>query len=400
METGACDILLIEDSPSDRDLLEYALRQPRDATYRLRHAATLGGGLSLLAKRGPDVVLLDLNLPDSAGMDTARRFCREAPDVPVIVLTGLGDEEMGLEALRGGAQDFLIKGEFDGWSIWRTIRYAIERHRAHRAFGEIRFALGMEAAQPGASLTDTATDIQAEVARRLRAERMLQSANEALRLRAAELRRLAVQLAHAEQREQQRMARVLHDDLQQLLCAARLHLEALTKQADVKAVARLGQSIDEMLGQCLSVTRSLVGQLAPPLLKDQGLKAAIAWLGAKMEDLHGLKVVLDDRTGAPCLNGDIRAVLYGCVRELLFNVVKHAKVSTASVRLERTADRFRAEVSDAGAGFDPASVSGDRESGGFGLREIRERVAVLGGSMEVTSAPGRGSRFLLSVPID
>jgi len=121
-------ILIIEDNPRDRRLVEIALSECVECTFELLGAGTLMEAKERLADFEPDVVLLDLNLPDSHGMDTLRAVRGLVPQSPVVVLTGMAEEDMGDEAIRNGAQDFLVKGKMFGELLFRSIRYARERH--------------------------------------------------------------------------------------------------------------------------------------------------------------------------------------------------------------------------------------------------------------------------------
>jgi diguanylate cyclase (GGDEF)-like protein len=122
-------ILLVEDDPDDVLLLKEALAEASAQPCRVTHAGRLKTGLELLAKGGVDVVLLDLNLPDSRGLDTLEILLSRTPRVPVVVMSGLADEALALEAVAQGAQDYLVKGKQDGPGIVRIAYYAVERHR-------------------------------------------------------------------------------------------------------------------------------------------------------------------------------------------------------------------------------------------------------------------------------
>jgi MinD-like ATPase involved in chromosome partitioning or flagellar assembly/CheY-like chemotaxis protein len=122
-------VLLIEDNPGDARLIQMMLAEARGAPFDIERADRLSTGLGRLATGGIDVVLLDLSLPDSQGLDTFARVHAQAPEVPIVLLTGLEDEELGVEAMREGAQDYLVKGQVDSRLLVRSMRYAIERHR-------------------------------------------------------------------------------------------------------------------------------------------------------------------------------------------------------------------------------------------------------------------------------
>ena len=125
-------ILLIEDNPGDARLVQELLADA-DAPYAVETAATLAGALALLSSRTFDLALLDLHLPDADGLGTIGRLREPAPGLPIVVLTGLDDVSVGLEAVRTGAQDYLRKGTFDVDLLHRTLRYAAERASLQRA---------------------------------------------------------------------------------------------------------------------------------------------------------------------------------------------------------------------------------------------------------------------------
>jgi two-component system cell cycle sensor histidine kinase/response regulator CckA len=129
MNTKSLKILLVEDNPGDARLIREMLPESQHPTVELEHVDRLSKGLERLAADNIDAVLLDLGLPDSQGFDTFARMRAQAPKMPIVVLTGLDDEELSIEAVQGGAQDYLVKGRVDGALLARSVRYAIERNR-------------------------------------------------------------------------------------------------------------------------------------------------------------------------------------------------------------------------------------------------------------------------------
>ncbi|MEN8164205.1 MAG: EAL domain-containing protein [Acidobacteriota bacterium] len=132
-------LLLIEDSPDDAALVREVLEESQGFNGVIEHRSRLAKGIARLAEGGIDVVLLDFSLPDSFGIDTFRRLHNAHPEIPVIVLTSLNDDQLALQAVSEGAQDYLVKIELDQHLLSRSIRYAIERNRAeqqllHNAF--------------------------------------------------------------------------------------------------------------------------------------------------------------------------------------------------------------------------------------------------------------------------
>jgi PAS domain S-box-containing protein len=131
-------VLLIEDNPGDARLLQEYLEDPAGGPFVVRHFETLQDGLASLAQDGADLVLLDLSLPDSSGLESFRKLHEVAPQLPIIVLSGLNDENVAIEALHQGAQDYLVKGHVDTRLLVRAMRYAIERKRAEEELANER----------------------------------------------------------------------------------------------------------------------------------------------------------------------------------------------------------------------------------------------------------------------
>jgi len=136
MENRPTTILLIEDNPGDARLIREMLRENRNAKYEVLWAARLEDGLTRLAEQHIDVILLDLILPDSRGIETFQSVREKISGVPIIILTGLDDESIALQALREGGQDYLVKGVLESDLLQRAIRYAIERNQAEKALRE------------------------------------------------------------------------------------------------------------------------------------------------------------------------------------------------------------------------------------------------------------------------
>jgi len=126
---GSISTLVVEDNPGDAVLVREALGAAPVAKFVCRMAGRMAEALELLGRESFDIVLLDLSLPDSSGLDTLTRVVKAAPDTPIVVLTGLNDVELETELVRQGAQEYLLKDEIDPRTLGRTIRHAIERSR-------------------------------------------------------------------------------------------------------------------------------------------------------------------------------------------------------------------------------------------------------------------------------
>jgi len=142
MREGSVSVLLVEDSASDADLLLETLRETEGDLFQVTVLERLDKALRLLKTSLFDVLLLDLRLPDSEGVETFRAARASAPHIPIVLLTGVDDEAVGVEAMRQGIQDYLVKGRADGRQIARAIRYAIERKRSEEALRRMEERLG------------------------------------------------------------------------------------------------------------------------------------------------------------------------------------------------------------------------------------------------------------------
>ncbi len=217
-----------------------------------------------------------------------------------------------------------------------------------------------------------------------------------LERRARQLQKLTLELSEAEDRERKRMADVLHDDLQQVLAAARFQLGLLKDGPRSDGQHRqITEEVRGMLEDAIEKSRSLSHELSPAVLSQSDLDETFEWLARQMESKHGLTVHVEIRGQVESHSEPLRALLYKAAREMLFNAVKHADVTEARLRLQQVRGQFWLTISDNGKGFDPTSLA---EAAGLGLLSIRERVELLGGRMKIRSIEGRGSTFLIAVP--
>jgi signal transduction histidine kinase len=293
--------------------------------------------------------------------------------------------------------------------------------RAIKAVGGITFAQDESAeyrSMPeSAVLIQKATERLAE-AQRVRAEKALESSTRESGLlvvcfltdvsarREAErrivdyqekLRKMSFDAALTEERERRRIAADLHDRIGQSLALSQMKLASMPRSGSERTA--VDEAI-ELLAQSIIDTRTLIFDLSPPILYELGLKEALSWLAEDLGKRWGLEVELDaDQTTKP-LADTCAALVFRAVRELLTNVVKHARVSAAKVSLRRQGDAIQIDVEDRGVGFDSGTMHSDVGSGGqFGLFSVREQMSRLGGTVEIASGQQRGTRVSLRLPI-
>jgi signal transduction histidine kinase len=165
------EILLVEDNPGDARLIREMLKGSAAVRFELTHKERLGEALTCLTELPFDVLLLDLDLPDSQGLETVLQTISAVPKMPIIVLTGLDDDTLGMQAVEKGAQDYLVKGQINGHLLVRAILYASERHRLGEKLNRERSTLEQKVAERTKQLTKLNEQLQQEVKERMSAEK-------------------------------------------------------------------------------------------------------------------------------------------------------------------------------------------------------------------------------------
>jgi signal transduction histidine kinase len=329
-------VLLIEDNLGFAYLIKDVLRRRRDRICEVHEAHTLADGLDTLGRVAIDVILLDLGLPDSARMETFSRTRAHAPRIPIIVLTVLDDDEMAMAAMRGGAQDYLLKEQVDKDLLERAIRYAVERGRADNALHE-----------------------------------------------------LSARLLDLQDAERRRIARDLHDSTAQTLAALAMNLSLLDQpvsalSADTRAILADCRALTL---QCSDELRTTAYLLHPPLLDELGLADAVRDYCDGFAKRSGIRVDLELPPTLGRLSNEVETTLFRMMQECLTNIHRHSGSRTASIRLGLQPSEIRMEVRDRGHGMAPEAVQS--QSGmGVGIAGMRERVRQLGGRLEIETGKG------------
>jgi signal transduction histidine kinase len=300
----------------------------------------------------PACVLLDYRLPDIDGLHLLPEFTRAY--IPVIILTGEESPEVIVQAMQQGAQDYLVKAHLSRIALEHALTNAIEK-------------VGLK--------------------------RNVEEKNR-------QVRELASALTLAEQRERQRISQILHDHVQQMLYGIQMRSQLISLDAPADAGLRDHlDALERLVTDAIRATRTLAAELSPPVLQTEGLAAALEWLAQNMAELHGLRVETDLRADCRKTNSDLCVLLFQLVRELLFNVVKHAGVQSAKLAMWEQDDHLAVCVADTGCGFELEVIRKPRDhTAGFGLYSVSERLSLFGGRLEIESKPGDGVRATIIVP--
>lgn len=364
--TAACRILLVGDSGEDRLSLLGSLRQEfgDSAVAEVQGEAALREALASPLR--PAVVVLDETHGWSESRALADLVRLSCPEMPVVLAQATGEHYT--VPLVDAVQCALEQSEH----VLDAKRREEERQRECEDLHHLNESL----------------------------EQQIGERSETVERRAQQLRLLASELTKAEERERRRLAQMLHDDLQQMLVAARMHISAITPDAPPERMVELIRHVDDLLDRSIRLSRNLTHRASPPVLYDAGLAPALEWLGRQAAEEHGLEVQVDCDDTAQPESQDTRILLYQACRELLFNVVKHAGSRRCKLAMHHAGEGdVQVSVCDEGKGFD-VNHSRDLPTGdGFGLFSIRERLELIGGRMEIESVEGEGTCVRLYAPV-
>ena len=374
----------------------HLLRRARDEAALRRIAQCMTEATDLADALG----LIAEALASTARADGVR-IEQVAPDSRDVQVVGSAGE--ALEEVRGGSR-LLVPLTADGAPLGSAVlgrgtgRPPFDEAEAHRArlladmaalvlqrmghFDEVR--------RKERALEETAAELRG----------LTESLEAQVQERTRHVHHLARELTLAEQRERRALAQILHDELQQALFGLQLHLRLLETRHATLDEAALGEAfgtLHALVSDAILSTRGLTVDLSPPILPEEGLVDALRWLAEHMEQRFGLRVEVRAARHVAAPSEEMHSLLFQTTREFLFNVVKHAGVDRAFVRLYEEDGHVVVEVRDEGAGFAPSEEAGPL--GGFGLRRARERLRLFGGRAEVCPGEGGGTRATVSLPV-
>lgn len=209
-----------------------------------------------------------------------------------------------------------------------------------------------------------------------------------------QVRKLSSRLIAAEQKERKRIARLLHNDLQQQLFSIKTKGELLVEDIPAEYAPRIHEIIDQA-SQSLTLTHQLVVSLSPPNVENNDLYKGIHWLCKYVYNFHGLLVNTNEVKHIELNNDDVLVLILQMVQELLFNIVKHAGVEKAKITTEEKGGVIYINIIDEGKGFSPDNVD---SLANFGLGQIQEQLQLIGGHCDIESEPGKGTAISLCIP--
>jgi len=280
-----------------------------------------------------------------------------------------------------------------GWKYWFVGMDVTESKRTKRALEKANEEAEKLVKMRTAELIKANEQLKRENEERSRAE-------EELLIYQAKLRSLSSELLLTEERERREIAADLHDRIGHSLANSAIKLGLLHKSASKTGLAEEVEEIRKVIDQTIQDTSSLTFEISPPMLYDLGLEAAIDWLIEQTQQQYNILIEFYDDGQPKPMDVSFRVLIFQATRELLFNIVKHARAQHAKVFIRRENDDIRIDIEDDGVGFDTSAINTRvGRTKGFGLFSIRERLSHLGGYLEVESEPGKGSRITMVSPM-
>jgi DNA-binding response OmpR family regulator len=423
LENRPIRVLLIEDNSEHAELLERLLGFSDYPKFTVTTGKTLAAGVKKLGAGTQDIVLLDLTLPDSDGVETFRKVNEGAPTLPIVILSGISDVTSAIEMVQEGAQDYLVKGHVDTHLLLRSIQYAIERKRSQVAMLNVNAELDSRVKERTEALVAVNEQLQREVAERRRAEEQLVKSNRQLTVALAELR--AVQRGKALSERSGAATRELEDSFKRIQQHSELVLRAPAVIANAEKVTEHLQQIVaavEAGRKGLRKPREIPEEAAP----EEQAAPAIQFETVALDALAERVIVLcspkagDQARAAAAKVTFVRQADKGVeiqgdpvqLREMLTHLVRNSMAAiprrgTITVGAQRQGSEAILFVQDDGLGvtdavrqrlLDPSAATDRADGWPSGYAVIHEVVARHRGSLEVESRKGIGTTVRVIFP--
>lgn len=352
------EILIVEDNPVDQFLLEDMLNSSDLPVARIFTADRVSSAVEILKNEKIAIVLLDLTLPESNGIDSFHFIKNVNPSVPVIILTGNSDFSIAIDSLKDGAQDFLVKGEYSASMLSRAISYSMERKK----FEEV--------------LKETETRYTRKLA-------------EYERLKRIELTKATLQALETERKF---IGEELHDNINQVLSSVKIYLEVA--QSDPANSGSLIAKSHEYICNAIREIRNISNKLIAPGEQLLELSDMIRQMANDISQTKNIQFNLDlERCFPADLLPEQRIAVFRIVQEQFNNIQKYSNASHVHVLLENRSPNFYLRIEDDGVGTDLISTKN-----GLGLTNMTSRVELYNGKIHMESSPGKG--FLLEAIMD
>ena len=419
-------VLLIEDNPEHATFLQHLLQlSEAGARFELEHVDTLAIGLERLKRGDIGLIMLDLTLADSDGLETFILTMAAAPDIPIVVLSGRNDVALAIETVQLGAQDYLVKGHVDNQLLIRSMQYACERQRVQLQLRRAHDELERRVEERTSMLQQANARLQQEIAERRRAEEGTREINHKLtetlgQLRAAQQEVILRERMHALGRMANGIAHDFNNTLAPILSFSELLLSKPEIASNPDAARPFIQKIHNAAKDSASVVSRLrefyrrrdENEIFAPVVINELVQQVIAVTRPRWKDqalAAGVNITIHTELGeVPTVAGN-EAEIREALTNLLFNAIDAIKArGTITVRTEVQGAWLVVTVTDDGVGMtedvrtrclEPFYSTKDVETPGLGLGSVYGIVRRHEGQLDIRSAPQRGTAISISLPL-
>jgi len=414
MDSATIKILLVEDNPADADLLSEFLEEADETQWSLVHVEKLKDALQTLSENHFDVILLDLSLPDKQGLATVVQTHETAPDLPIVVLTGLNDKVTSLEALRQGAQDYLVKGKIDSNLLVRAIGYAIERsntlkqlRQSEEQLQRLNEELERRVEEQTEELRDKNRCLQSEITERQRLEEELRNAL----MKEKELSDLKSNIISVVSHEYRTpLATILSST--ELLENYSHKWDQEKRQRHFKRIEYSVHHLTQLVNDVLIISKAEAGKLdfnPVPLELVEFCYQLVEELQLTASTQHNISFLCQTSSIKACLD---EKLLRQFLTNLLSNAIKYSpNGGDVQLELECKADVAIFRIRDQGIGiplkdqnqlfeaFHRSSNVGTISGTGLGLAIVKKCIDIHNGQIVVESEVGTGTTFIITIPL-
>ncbi|MDB6155839.1 MAG: Histidine kinase [Chthoniobacteraceae bacterium] len=419
MSHAIVDVLLIEDNPDQVVFLRQLLGNS-DALieFRLHTAGTLADGLAFLASQAFELILLDLSLPDSSGLETFVRVAEVATEVAIVVLSGTDDVVLAVETVQLGAQDYLVKGHLDNHLLIRSMQYAVERKRGQLQLRRAYDELESRVKERTGMLQQANARLQKEIAERKRAEEETLESNRQLASALGQLHVTRLQSSeHSRMNELASLAGDLLNDFNDALLPVLASCELLLSDSQILANPLKVENYVQLIQRSAMESAAVVERLREfQNRQPQEEESGVVALNALVEQVivsNGLRAGHDERistsridvktefSSVPALAGS-KAEWRNALQGLLSNALEAIPAQgTISIRTGLCADHLLLSFTDDGIGMSDEFKARLLEPGhGSGLDGVHSLIDRYNGEIHIESEPGNGSTVTISLPLD
>jgi signal transduction histidine kinase len=359
MDNQGIHILLIEDDEDDYVIIRDTLAEIPMWQFHLQWVSSASHAMKNVLSTDYDVCLLDYRLGKEDGIEVLKSIKEAGCDAPIIILTGYGDHEIDMEAMKAGAADYLEKGNLEPRILERSIRYAIDRAKALKT---------IQASERG-------------------------------------LRALSGRLVEAQERERARLANELHDSIGASLTAIKYLLEEKRYRMGPDNTPLEGPTLEKVIDlvrETMDEAQRMATNLRPSILDDMGILVAIQWVARKSREVYsGIRIESNVDVSEEDVPESLKIVILRIVQEALNNAAKHSEANLIQLYLRRQGSCLELIVEDNGRGFQPEEVRAKANvSGEIGLQGMQERAELYGGTFRIDSKEGKGCRLRALWPLN